>query len=197
MITSSQKKIILLGGGGYAKCVAELAHDLGFQIVGFLDDEPTNWGKTVLGFSVLGGITTENILAAQPDGMVVAIGNNRIRQMIADRVASLATTIPWLTLCHPRASIAHSASIGVGTVLLAGAIVNTEAQIASHVIIGSGAIVEHECVIENFAHISSGARLGGGVSIGIRSTIDTGGIVNRLVRIADDSWVSVGEVIAK
>lgn len=186
-----------MGGGGYAKCVAELAHNLGFQVIGFLDDQPTNWGKTVLGFSVLGGITAENILAVQPDGMIVAIGNSRVRQMIADRVATLTNTIPWLTLCHPRAIIAPSALVGVGTVILAGAIVNTEAQIGSHVIIGSGAIIDHECVIEDFAHIASGARLGGGVHIGTRATTDTGSIVNRLVRIEDDRWVPAGEVIAK
>jgi len=51
-------------------------------------------------------------------------------------------------------------------------------------------------VIGDYAHIASGARLGGGVQIGTRTIVDTGGIVKRLVRIADDVVVQTGAVVA-
>jgi len=180
----SNQRLLILGAGGHAKCVAELAQSLGIQVVGFLDDQQANWGKPFFGLPVLGGINVETVRASDQTGLVIAIGNNPIRQTLVEKFAPSRAN--WLTLCHPSAIISPSARIGIGSVVMAGAIINAEAQIGAHVIIGSGAIVEHECVIGDYAHIASGARLGGGVYIGSRTTIDTGAVVKRLVRIADD-----------
>ena len=158
--------MLILGAGGHAKCVAELAQSLGIQVVGFLDDQQANWGKPFFGLPVLGGINVETVRASDQTGLVIAIGNNPIRQTLVEKFAPSRAN--WLTLRHPSTIISPSAHIG------------------AHVIIGSGAIVEHECVVADYAHIASGARLGGGVYIGSRTTIDTGAVVKRLVRIADD-----------
>jgi len=187
--------LLILGAGGHAKCVAELALSLGIQVLGFLDDQQANWGKPFFGLPRLGGINVESIRTIEPTGMVIAIGNNRVRQTIVEKFAPLEDKIMWITLHHPSAIISPSAHIDVGTVVMAGAIIGAEAHIGAHVIIGSGAIVEHECVIGDYAHIASGARLGGGVQIGTRTIVDTGGIVKRLVRIADDLVVQTGAVI--
>jgi len=192
----SNQRLLILGAGGHAKCVAELAQTLGIQVLGFLDDQQANWGKPFFGLPVLGGIDVETVCRIDPTGMVIAIGNNRVRQTIVEKFTPLGEKITWMTLHHPSAIISPSARIGIGSVVMAGAIINAEAQIGAHVIIGSGAIVEHECVVADYAHIASGARLGGGVQIGTRTIVDTGGIVKRLVRIADDVVVQTGAVVA-
>ncbi|MBE2271530.1 MAG: acetyltransferase [Anaerolinea sp.] len=188
-------RLLILGAGGHAKNVAEVALSLGMEIAGFLDDQQANWGKTFFGYPVLGGIDLDVVRKLEPVSLVVAIGNNRVRQALVEKFSSTPETFTWATLCHPRALISPSAHVGSGTVILPGAIINAEVQIGAHVIVGSGAIIDHECVVEDFAHIACGATLGGGVQISTRSLIDTGAIVKRLVRIAEDVAVQPGEVI--
>lgn len=188
-------RLLILGAGGHAKNVAELALSLGMEIVGFLDDQQANWGKTFFGYPVLGGIDLDVVRKLEPVSLVVAIGSNRVRQALVQKFSSTPETFTWATLCHPRALISPSAHVGSGTVIMTGAIINAEVQIGAHVIVGSGAIIDHECVVEDYAHIACGVTLGGGAHVGTRSLVDTGAVVKRLVRIADDVAVQIGDIV--
>src|SRR3990167_8983226 len=80
-------------------------------------------------------------------GNIVAIGNNRDRK----RVVEMLEQEGWSFLTaaiHPSAIIAKQVPVGVGAVIMAGAIVQPRAVIGRHVILNTGATVDHDCVIE-------------------------------------------------
>ena len=68
-------------------------------------------------------------------GVVVAIGDNRIRKREVGKNPGL-----YPALVHPRAIVSPSAVIGAGTVVMAGAIIQAGAVIGRHCIINTGAM---------------------------------------------------------
>lgn len=111
----------------------------------FFDDA---WpGKSANGrWEIVGGF--DDLMARLPEfgGVVVAIGNNVTRhaKLEALKVAGAGLIV----LCHPQASISRYASLGLGTVVFAGVVVNVDARIGEGVILNTGCSIDHDCVLE-------------------------------------------------
>lgn len=103
-------------------------------------------------------------------GSVLAIGDNAARK----REAKRHRNIRFPVLIHCKAWVAPQVKIGVGTVIMAGAVVQPGARIGRFCIINSGATVDHHCVLEDFVHIAPGAHLCGNVRIGEGALVGVG-----------------------
>ena len=181
------KSVIILGAGGHAKVVADILQLGGHHILGFLDDDAQLWGTSCLGLPVLGAIA--DYKNYQPDGLVLAIGSNAVRQTLAHRLGDPARDL-WANAIHPRATIADSAQTGRGVVIAAHAVVNPDSVIGDHAIINTGATVDHDCRIGDFAHLAPGSHLAGAVAIGTGAFL---GISTSVVPgVAVGEWATVG-----
>lgn len=185
---------LIIGAGGHGKVVADAMFSAGMPLLGFLDDNPDIIGQQLLGFPVLGMIYQWQEFEA--DGLFIAIGNNRIRRMIQQKMESIAHP-NWITVIHPKAILAGSVKIGIGTVVMAGAIVNPDTVIGQHVIINTGATVDHDCVIGDYVHIAPGGHLAGSVTIGKNTLIGIGSAVIPGCQIGEDTIVGAGSVVVK
>lgn len=191
-----QRHLLIIGGGGHAKVVVDLARRTGaWRIAGVLDDAPSLVGTTVLGCPILGG--TERLQDFTGDGVafVVGIGSNAVRQQLQEKAA--AAGLPAAVLVHPTAIVAESAVIGPGAVVMAGAVVNADARIGEGVIVNTGAVVDHDCCLGAFCHIAPGATLCGEVTIGARSLVGVGASVVPGVAIGDDCVVAAGAAVVR
>src|SRR5690606_42086685 len=70
-----------------------------------------------------------------------------------------STLFPYTTLfrsraLHPSALISKRATIGVGSVVMAGVTVNSEATVGRHVILNTQCSVDHDCRIRSEEHTS-------------------------------------------
>ena len=111
-----------------------------------------------------------------PDAHVIAIGDNAARKRLDDgRTYQMAV--------HPSAIIDKTATYGMGTVIMAGVIVQANARIGEHVILNTGCVVDHDCVIEDYAHIAPGAHLCGGVHVGEGALVGVGVGIEPSVKI--------------
>lgn len=195
MARAGADRIVLLGAGGHAKVVADLLLAAGrFEVIGCLDDDPSTWGRRVLGLPVLGG--TDRLAALRDEGVawcLAAIGDNRARLAFAERAAAAGFRFP--VAVHPRATVAPSVRLGEGTIVAAGAVVNPDAVVGRHVIINTGAVVEHDNRVGDGAHLSPRAALSGGVTVGDRSHLGTGSCAIPGVRIGADCVVGAGAVV--
>ena len=126
---------------------------------------------------------------------VVAIGDNRIRASIFERLASRGG-IP-LTVVHPNAVVSSRASLGPGTVVMAGAIVNPGARIGSNCILNTGCSVDHDCVVGDHVHLCPGVRLAGTVRIGEHTLLGTGSCVTPGRSIGSGTLVGAGSVVVR
>lgn len=183
------KKLVIIGASGHGKVIADIALKLGYEIVGFLDDNDSV--KEICGFPVL-GVIEKNYDYKDACEFIIAIGNNSIREKIAEQY-----DVKWATLIHPTAVIGMHAQVGQGTVVMANAVINSCANIGKHCIINTGSIVEHDNVLEDYVHISPNVALAGTVHIGKRTHIGVNACVKNNINITNDVIVGAGAVVAK
>jgi sugar O-acyltransferase (sialic acid O-acetyltransferase NeuD family) len=98
-------------------------------------------------------------------------------------------------IIHPTAWLSPSTVTCEGLALMAGAIVQTSAQIGANVLINTGAVVEHHCKIGSHCHIASGAVLAGNVVIGTGCLIGAGSVVLQGISIGEGALVAAGAVV--
>lgn len=129
------------------------------------------------------------------DGFVLGIGDNKIRQKVANLIVTKKKSL--LNVIHPSAIISNYAIFGTGNFFAANVVVNALAKIADHCILNTGCIVEHECVVESGAHIAPGAVLAGNVMVGENSFIGANSVVKQGVTIGRGVTVGAGSVVIK
>jgi sugar O-acyltransferase (sialic acid O-acetyltransferase NeuD family) len=172
----------IFGSSGHAKVVIDILLANNESTITILDDNSKN-NDTLLDFPVLNFEQIDYL--ESNSSMIIAIGDNFIRQRISKRWKG-----KYKTIIHPKATVSKYSKIGVGTVIMPGVIVNSSSTIGNHVILNSGSIVEHDCIVNDFAHICPNAALAGNVTIDVGSTVGIGACIKQGVKIG--KWVTIG-----
>lgn len=128
---------------------------------------------------------------ADVEGSIIAVGNNMHRKAEALRMRDHR----FILLIHPSATVASSALFGMGTVVMAGAIVQANAQIGNHVILNTNCTVDHDSIIGDFAHISPGANICGGSEVGEGAWVGANATVIQGMKVAPWSVVPAGSTV--
>lgn len=177
-------KIYVYGFSGHGAVVADVARACGYGEVVFLDDAKFD-GKNVLKFD----------LSLEKADVIVAIGDNKIRRILQERVKSAGFRV--VNLIHPSAVVSASAQIGEGAVVMPNAVINARAAVGEGAIINTGAIIEHDCEIGDFAHVSPNAALAGGVIVGQNTHVGIGSCVVQCVKIGANCVIGAGSVVVR
>lgn len=176
------KKVIIIGASGHGKVIADIIRKSGDEVYGFLDDDTS---KDVIG-RIADCVNYKDMY------FVIAIGNNRIRKMIAQ-----SYNLKYYTAIHPTAVIGENVDIGKGSVVMANAVINPSAVIGNHCIINTGAVVEHDNVIEDYVHVSPHATLCGTVRVGEGTHIGAGAVVRNNISIGCNITIGAGASVVK
>ena len=161
------RKLIILGSGGYGHTVADVAAQLGYEIM-FLDDSIPGHQLTTF-VNYIPSDTTEQT------HFIPALGNNTLRLEWCNRIEKENGKLA--TLIHPSSYVSPIAIIHDGTVILPHAIINTDVVVEKGCIINCGAMVDHGCVIEEGSHICLGAIVKGENRIKTKTKIEAGVVV--------------------
>ena len=190
---SKRRTVVVYGASGHGKVVADLVQLVPeLELLGFLDDGlPAGQGP--LGFHVLGGFDWLDRPEAHGVEVAFGIGQNPIRARVFQRLADKGVRL--LTVVHPTAAIAASASLGAGTVVMANASVNPDARVGKGAIVNTGAVVEHDCVVGDFAHLSPNAAMGGASELGLGAWLGLGATVLPLKKVGARTIVGAGAAV--
>ena len=173
------KKIYIYGASGHGLVVADIARSSGYDEIVFLDD------ASEFKFSP----------ELEKADIIIAIGQNKTREMISKRVEAAGFEI--VNLIHKSAVVSESAVLEKGVVVMPNAVINAKAHIKEGAIINSGAVIEHECDIGKFAHISPNAALAGNVSVGEFTHIGIGSSVIQGIKIGKNCIIGAGSVVVR
>jgi sugar O-acyltransferase (sialic acid O-acetyltransferase NeuD family) len=191
--TASESPAIIYGASGHGKVVADILRACGTEIEGFVDDDPQKYGE-MLGLKILGDATYVIERARRgPIAVALGIGDNFARRVVAGRC--VAADAQLLTAVHPSATVADSARLAPGVVIMAHAVVNPDAMVQRGAIINTGAIVEHDCKVGEFAHLSPKVAIGGEVKIGDLSWLGIGAAAIPKVKVGTGSIVGAGATV--
>jgi sugar O-acyltransferase (sialic acid O-acetyltransferase NeuD family) len=185
-MTKLPDNIVVLGAGGHAKVVIATVRAAGGEVVAAYDDDESRWGEQILGVLITGPMSSADL---DHTPAIIAIGNNRARQEVAGRVNA-----HWVTACHPSAVIHESASIGPGSVIFAGCVVQPDATIGAHAILNTASSIDHDCVLGDFVHAGPGVRLCGGVTVDEGALLGVGAKVAPNVKVGPWSTAGAGAV---
>ena len=117
--------------------------------------------------------------------VVVAIGNNKVRHTIVQKIKHIFTTV-----IAQSSWIDTSVNIGEGSQLLHGVIIQSDTHIGRHTIVNTGATIDHDCSIGDFCHIAPNATLCGNVSVGEGTLIGAGSVIIPGIKIG--KWCTIG-----
>ena len=195
------RPIVILGAGGNSLGILDAIEALNavrptYRIQGILDDIPENQGRVVLGAHVIGKIGD----APKHEGCVFVNGISsvasfrRIPEII--RRSALAPD-RFETIVHPRATVASSARVGVGTAILAGSVIAPEAVIGDHVIILQNTTVNHHTRVGDFATLSAGITILGYIEVGRNAFIGGGVTLAPMVKVGEGALVGAGSVVIR
>lgn len=187
--------IIIVGFGGHGKSVADTIERTGkYNIIGYTDFKPALNSK----YYYLG---TDDVLLDDRERfmdtkIVIGLGymgHGQIRERLFQQLAEAGYEFP--VIIDPSAVVSKSVSIGLGSFVGKGSIVNADTKIADICIINSGSIVEHECTVGKGTHIAVGATVCGQVTIGDMCMIGANSTVNQCVSIGNYSIIGSGSVV--
>lgn len=188
------KRLAILGASGHGKVIADAALLSGWQDVVFYDDA---WPqlKSNGRWNVIGN--TDSLLKLLPldVGVVVAIGNNSIRQLKQQKLNTAGAML--VTIIHPSAVVSQYSQLGIGTVVFANATINASSVIGDGVIINTGAVIEHDCVLSDFTHLSPNSVIAGGVRVGALAWLGACASVKQLISVGENAIVGMGAVVTK
>lgn len=177
-------KVYLYGASGHAKVVMDIAKLTHFDVPCLIDDNPA--------VNELAGVPVVH----SSEGLtpiIVTIGDCQIRKRIVEKLGAR----DYLTLIHPSAIKAESVRLGVGNVVMAGAILNPYVVVGNHCIINTGASVDHDSIIHDFVHIAPHCTLCGEVEIGEGTWVGAGTTIIQGIHIGKNCFIGAGAVVVK
>lgn len=189
---------IIIGAGNYGEVYLAYLQEAGINIVGFIDDDKTLWGKEILGIPVLGGMTDLRELSIKYDFEAVycPIGNNKLRVKFLKQALSLGFHTP--NYIHPSVIISPNVSLGKGVYILLGSIIMPHTEIKDFVMISMSVNVAHHNVLEEGVFLSTGVNVGANMHLDVRAYIGIGALIMTGVkRIGKDALVGAGSVVIR
>lgn len=187
---SAPPHLVLLGFGGHARSVADVALTAGYTKLWFVDDNAAE-GERFLEFPV------QKFMPPDPRDWVYVpcAGDNRRREAQIQELisANLALT----TIVSPSATIGHGSAIGPGCFIGHHAHVGPLAKLGKGCIVNTGGIVEHDCAVGDCVHVSVNSILAGRSSLGDRVFLGAGAVVIDGISVTSDVTIGAGGVVAE
>ena len=177
--------IIIIGGGGHAVSVANVAINVGYDVKCFID--PARASEKIFGVEILPELP-ENINFEQIN-LALAIGNNFNRERIYYELKTKFNNLNFPILCHQSAQIHINSNVGEGSVIMPNAFVGPNSQVGRFCIINSKASIDHDCTMQDFSSIAPAVTTGGAVKIGERSFVGIGTIIKDRIVIGNDTVI--------
>jgi len=166
-----------------------------YEVVGFIDDNPSKHGKTSFGFEVFG----RDFINKYEEIKILAVPGNP--QNFRERLRIINELhIPYeryATVIHPGASISPFATIGKNVLIMAGVVVTSNAIISDHVCILPNSVIHHDSVLGAGTLVGSNVLIAGSVLIGENCYIASGSNVINGISVGKGTLLGLGTNLLK
>tara|TARA_B110000879_G_C11183395_1_gene519798 strand:- start:2661 stop:3305 length:645 start_codon:yes stop_codon:yes gene_type:complete len=190
------RKIIMIGGGGHAKVLADILKQQRIDIYAVSSPKIDHDFTLFEGLNFF--LNDNEIYKFGPDEVYLVNGigsipGSTLREEFFQKFRK--DQYDFLSIKSDFSLTSDYCDIGMGVQILPGAVINTDTKIGENCILNTGAIIEHDCILGASNHIAPGAMLSGGVSTGSSVHIGTGAVVIQGVSIGKNSIIGAGSVV--
>ena len=189
----SKHNLILIGAGGHAHACIDVIEQHGQYRIAGLVGMPEEMHIRHFGYSVIATDNDMPQLVKEYQYAFIALGqiqspDSRIR--LYRQATELGFQLP--VIIAPTAYVSRHATVGAGTIVMHGAIVNVGASVGINCIINTCSLLEHDSTVADHCHISTGAIVNGDASIGAGSFVGSGSVIKEGVTLGKGCVVGMG-----
>jgi sugar O-acyltransferase (sialic acid O-acetyltransferase NeuD family) len=194
--------LVIIGAGGHAREVAELVADVNadgasWELLGFLSDDSSEWGKELNGLPVLGGGEWFERRSPADLHVAIGVGSSPARRTIAHALVARGRNFRIPVLTHPSAVVSRYAVVGPGTQITAGCIVTANVNIGTFVVLNRACNVSHDCQLGDYVTVAPGVQLAGNVTLGAGCDVGIGASVIQGVGVGEWTIVGAGAAVTE
>jgi sugar O-acyltransferase (sialic acid O-acetyltransferase NeuD family) len=163
-----------------------------YDLIGFIDDSQ---GKTSAEFDIF----PRSILVKYPEVAVLAVpgGPNSFKER-GNIIKSLKINENrFVNVIHHTATIGKNVKIGHNCLIMAGAVITSNAILHNHICILPNTVIHHDVFIEDFAIIGSNVVIGGSTKVGQNSYIGSGTNVINGIQIGGGALIGLGSNVIR
>ncbi len=193
------QNIIIIGASGHAKVVIDnIEKELKYKIIGLIDPKLRN-DSEFFGYKILGKDEDLPVIIKKYNifGGIIAIGDNRKRYLVYKKICELIPHFNFVNAIHPDSQIARGGYIDIGTVIMAGAIINSDVKIGPFCILNTNSSIDHDSIMGEFSSLAPNSSLGGNVTIGSFSAISLGANILHGISIGEHTVIGAGSTVTK
>lgn len=194
------KDLIIIGTGDFSREVSWMVERINivnstWNLLGFVDNNPTVQGKKIDGYYVLG---TLSYLEKNSNDIYVicSIGTGQIRKKVMDQVCRMSN-MNIATLIDPEAIVGRNTKIAEGCIICAGSIITTNASLGRNVIINLNCSVGHDAILDECCTVHPGSNISGKVHVEHCVDIGTGTKIIQGKSICNNCILGAGAVVIK
>ena len=185
--------IIIVGAGGHAISVTNVALSCGMSVVAYVDDNKA--GGKVLDIPV---ITKQQCIDTyKTANFAIAIGDNLVRERVYNEYKLELPNCKFPPLIHQSAVIGINSKVGDGAVIMPQTNVGPNSEVGVFCILNTSSSIDHDSDMQSFSSIAPKVVTGGNVKIGIRSAVSIGATVKHGIVIGDDVVIGANSYVDK
>ena len=198
-----KKNIIIFGSGTHSIMIfSEIIKLKDYNFLGFVDDFSKK--KKIVSYKKksffnLGGI--EDVIKIKKSKRklcgIIGVGFNYNRKKIFNKVVKLDKNFKWESIVSKDCILNNNVSIGEGSLIMSGVIINTQTIIGKHCYISTSSSIGSKNNFMNFSSCGPRTVTGGNVTLGENSYIGIGSSVKHKIRIERDTVVGGGSFVNK
>ena len=191
------KPVIIIGGGGHAKVLADCLMLNNKEIIGFTDPDPSSRDNlATYNINCLG--SDEQILKYLQDEVLLVNGIGGVEKLSPREIiytSFLAKEYAFALVIHPSAIIANDVLLKEGVQIMAGAVIQPGVVIGANSIINTNASIDHDSFIGKNAHIALGTVFSGSVKVGDNTFIGAGSTVLQGIQIGKNVMIGAASLV--
>lgn len=182
------RDLVIIGAGNVGAFLAYNMNlfDERFNILGFLDDDPSKPGADVCGAKVLGN-TRHLYSLPTAVAVVVCVASPEIRKKIVDDIEESGHDLP--SFISRNAWVSNGVLVGKGVIVYPGVSINHESVLEDFVIINMNCVIGHNCHISKCSTLAPGVNLAGFTRIGEAVDMGIGVSTRQNIVVGDHSVV--------
>ena len=185
--------VIIVGAGGIGRFLARnlKAFRSGHEVVGFLDDDTTQWGRTIDGYPVMG--PTEAISDHGDVAVLIAVGDPLHRRRMVLDVSKHKVRFP--SIVAPTAWVSEGVHLSAGVIVYPGVSINHGTTVGEFCIVNMNCAIGHDCDLAGYDTVGPGVNLAGFTVVGRGVELGIGSCTTPNVRIGAGALVGAGAVV--